>query len=397
MSIIVQKYGGTSVSSERGRQIIAQNAIKLMQANKKVVIVVSAMGRKGEPYATDTLMALYNDIYTEKTSEDLDLLLSCGETISAALIANTIRKYGLKAKALMGFQAGITTNNQYGNANVKHVDTSRISALIDEGYVTIVTGFQGISEDNNITTLGRGGSDTTAALLGEALDAEQIEIYTDVDGVMTADPRLCDQAKVLPEISFEELHQMALDGAKVVHPRAVAVARRANKPLLVKNTFSESYGTKIVSEWEAKNNKLVTAVTSKSDILQVKLNLSNADDRFGDILKLMEASGISIDMINFLENEKIFTIESTHEVQLQGLLKEVGLTASLQNKCAKVTIVGHGIHGVPGVMKTMVLSLTKAGVNILQTSDSHTTISCLIKETDLIDAIKALHDTFELS
>lgn len=397
MGIIIQKYGGTSVSTEEGRNIIIQNTKKALSEGKKVVLVVSAMGRMGAPYATDTLIHMYQQPNFELNTEDLDLLMSCGEAISATLISNSLRGHQIKSKALMGFQAGIITDSNHGKANVKEVKTDKIHHLLDQGYVVVVTGFQGISEQGNITTLGRGGSDTSAAILGEALNAEYVEIYTDVDGVMTADPRHVNDAKVLNKISYEEMHQMALDGAKVVDPKAVAIAKRSNRPLIIRNTFSDGYGTLIHGEFKPVSNKIVTAVAHKSDLIQVRIKIDNYDEKFEELLKQLEIERISIDLINFLEHEKIFTVDSIHEMSILNITSSLGIEVKIIEACSKVTIVGQGIHGVPGVMKRVTLALTKNKVNILQTSDSYTTISCLIKEKELTKAIQSLHDEFGLN
>ncbi len=397
MSIIIQKYGGTSVSTEEGRNIIATNTQKALADGKKVVVVVSAMGRMGAPYATDTLIHMYQQPYNEMNTEDLDLIMSCGETISAAYISNWLRGHGVKARALTGQQAGIITDGVAGNATVKYVNTEKMTSLLEKGYVLVVTGFQGVSESGDITTLGRGGSDTTAAILGEALNAEFVEIYTDVDGVMTADPRHVDDAKVLNKISYEEMHQMALDGAKVVDPKAVAIAKRSNKPLFIKNTFSEGLGTLIHGEFTPEPNKIVTAVAYKNNIIQVKVKVDNYDPRFETLLKGIEKEKISIDLINFLENDKIFTVDNIHQISILNLTSELELETQIIESCSKVTVIGHGIHGVPGVMKRVALALTLNKVSILQTSDSYTTISCLVKENELTRAIQALHDEFGLN
>lgn len=397
MSIIVQKYGGTSVSTEEGRNIIVSNAKQVISSGDQLVVVVSAMGRKGAPYATDTLLHMYQQPHYEMNTADLDLLMSCGETISAAYISNWMRGQGIKARALTGHQAGIITDSIAGNATVKKVNTDKIKALLDLGYVTIVTGFQGISELGDITTLGRGGSDTTAAILGEALNAEYVEIYTDVDGVMTADPRHVGDAKVLNTISYEEMHQMALDGAKVVDPKAVAIAKRSNRPLFIKNTFSKGVGTLIHGAHRPEANKLVTAVAYKNDIIQVKIKVDNYDPKFEQLLQAIEKANISIDLISFLENEKIFTVDHIHQATILNLTSALELETRITESCSKVTVIGHGIHGVPGVMKRVALALTLNKVSILQTSDSYTTISCLVREQELTKAIQALHDEFGLN
>ncbi len=402
MSIVVQKYGGTSVSTEASRMKIAQNAIALKENGKRPVIVVSAMGRKGAPYATDTLIDLFNMKGASNQGRNLDLIMSCGESISSAVIANTIESMGHSCIALTGFQAGIVTDDQFNDANVLQVKPALINKYLEEGYILIVTGFQGVSEEGFITTLGRGGSDHTAAILGEALNAESIEIFTDVDGVMTADPRVVKDAKVLDRISYDEMYQMAVDGAKVVDFKAIAVAKRSNKPLVIKNTFGEASGTVITSDHnidliEYDIDSLFTAIASKNDIVQVAVNIHYDDDRNTALLDGLENQEISMDIINFFEDRKVFTINSYDLDKTQKLLTQLDLSYDFVEDCSKVTAIGHRIHGVPGVMRKLVLALSKENIEILQTSDSHTTLSCVIHRVHLEKALNVLHETFNLS
>lgn len=402
MSIVVQKYGGTSVSTEASRQRIADNAIALKTSGKQPVIVVSAMGRKGAPYATDTLIELFEQSGSENKGRNLDLIMSCGESISSAVIANTIESLGHKCVALTGFQAGIVTDESFNDANVLDVKPALIHKYLELGYIVIVTGFQGVSEEGFITTLGRGGSDHTAAILGEALNAESIEIFTDVDGVMTADPRMVKEAKVLDRISYEEMYQMAVDGAKVVDFKAIAVAKRSGKPLVIKNTFGDADGTVITSDHnidliEYDADCLFTAIASKNDIVQVAVEIHYDDDRNERLLDDLENQNVSMDIINFFEDRKVFTINSKDQSTTESILKILDLKYDLVEDCSKVTAIGHRIHGVPGVMRKLVLALSKEQIEILQTSDSHTTISCVIRRTHLEKTLNVLHNTFNLS
>jgi len=403
MSIIVQKYGGTSVATNESREKIADNAIKLINEGKKPVIVVSAIGRKGDPYATDTLLSLFGDKGIEVDSREMDMLLSCGETISSVVLANVIKARGYKTVALTGYQAGILTDANHGNAKVIKVNPDRIHGLLDQGNIVIVTGFQGISEIGDITTLGRGGSDTTAAILGEALNADAIEIYTDVDGIMTADPRVVSEAKVIDKISYDEIYQLAVYGAKVVDHNAVAVAKRSGKVLKIKNTFSDAEGTMITSSNVAhdvvdtyNSQVLLTAITSKENVVQFDVRLGR-EDQGEKLLHKLDDFSVSIDLINFFEDRKIFTVNSADKMRVEQLLKELGATYEYSEDCSKVTVVGHKIHGAPGVMKRIVIALSKAGIEILQSSDSHTTISCLVRKNNANKAINVLHDEFELN
>lgn len=399
MSIIVQKYGGTSVTTHESRSRIAKNAIDLKLEGKQPVIVVSAIGRNGDPYATDTLINFFKSANENYSLRNLDFILNCGEMISAAVVANTIESMGHKSICMTGYQAGIITDEHFGNANVSRVEKDKLMKAVEDGYIVVVTGFQGITESGVITTLGRGGSDATAAILGVALDADSIEIYTDVDGVMTADPRLVKEAQVLKSISYEECYQLAIDGAKVVDHKAIDIAKRGNKPLIIKNTFSDSQGTVIGREelHEEDHEKIITAVTSKNNITQILVMTSVTDPASKELLNELEHKKVSIDLINFFEDRKVFTVPSDKTDEVVVILEKLRLTYKIHSNCSKVTIVGNKIHGVPGVMKRLVFALAKADIEILQSSDSYSTISCLISSEHVSEALQALHDEFDLS
>ncbi|MCT4564114.1 MAG: aspartate kinase [Maledivibacter sp.] len=405
MDIVVQKFGGTSVATKDLRDRVAEKVIQAKSSGKFPVVVVSAIGRNGDPYATDTLLKLSNTVYSELSSRELDLLMSCGETISAVLMANTIKSKGYDAVALTGFQAGIVTDSNFGDAQVINVDPSNIINFLKEDKIIVITGFQGVTKSGDITTLGRGGSDTSAAIIGEALNAESVEIYTDVDGVMTADPRIVSEANVIDSLCYQEVYQMAKCGAKVIHPKAVEIAERANLTLKVKNTFNDTDGTIInhrrsfsrvkINRNHIKN--LVTAVAHMNDIVQVIINIS-AEDKSNDfLLTELTEKRISIDMINFFDDRKVFTISKNDIGTIKDILDSYGLEYKLKTNCSKVTIIGYKIHGVPGVMARLARALSRENIRILQSTDSNTTISCLINSENLLDAVKILHQEFDLN
>ncbi|MFZ5966533.1 MAG: aspartate kinase [Bacillota bacterium] len=405
MKIIVQKFGGTSVASKELREKVARKIIQSKESGYYPVVVVSAMGRKGDPYATDTLINLAYSAHSQDTGRELDMIMSCGEIISSVLLANVIKSMGYEAAALTGFQAGIITNNQFGNAEVLKVDSKNILKNLQKGLIPVVTGFQGITMDGDITTLGRGGSDTTASLLGEALNADVVEIYTDVDGVMTADPRLVPHAKVIDHICYDEIYQMAEDGAKVVHPKAVDIARRSSIPLVIKNTFTDAPGTiignlnRVAYDEEIirhKPEKLLTAISHKHDIVQVTISIENLHEKNQLLMNELTKHQISIDLINFFTDKKVFTIHQKDLGELEKILKENNFQYSVLKDCSKVTIIGHRIRGVPGVMARIVNTLSAENITILQTSDSHTTISCLVNSKDVEKTVNALHKEFKL-
>ena len=403
MSIRVLKYGGTSVTTPESRERIAKTAIRHKEEGHDVVVVVSAMGRSGDPYATDTLISLFKAQNENFRPRNLDFLMTCGEMISASLIANTIEKFGASAICMTGQQAGLITDDHFGDARVIRVEKEKMLRPLEDGKIIVLTGFQGVTETGWLTTLGRGGSDTTAAIVGVALDAESIEIFTDVDGIMTADPRIVGEARVLNAISYEECYQLALDGAKVVDHKAIDVVKRAGKTLIVRNTFNDAPGTvigpeSVIAKLGIEDDRdLITAITSKTGLVQVTVNMSLTSPENQIFLESLEQNKVSIDMINFFEDRKVFTIQTAKLPAVLEVLERLNLEHKFAQGCAKLTLVGHKIHGIPGVMRRIVMSLAKAGVEILQTSDSYTTIACLVHVEEVGKALNALHAEFGLS
>lgn len=402
MRIIVQKFGGTSVATPEGRSLAAQRVAQAVKEGFAAVVVVSAMGRQGEPYATDTLIQLANTACTELAPREMDLLMSCGEIISSVIMAGTLRERGLPATVLTGGQAGIITDDTFGAAHIQKVDPAPMLKRLKEGAVVVVAGFQGRTPAGEITTLGRGGSDTTAAAVGGALKAEVVEIYTDVDGVKTADPRLVPDARTLTVTTYDEIAQMAHYGAKVVHPRAVEIAMQHRVPLRIKSTFEDGPGTLITYSMEAAgtswselhSDSPVTGVTHVSGLAQVTVATADAGR---SLFRTLADQGISVDLINVSPDHARFCIEERKAERADVLLRGLGLSPQIRTGCAKVSAVGSAMRGRPGVMATVVEGLTGAGVEILQTADSHVTISCLVEASQLRTAVQALHDAFGLA
>ena len=405
MGIIVQKFGGTSVATPETRELVVQKIQFACNQGLSPVVVVSAMGRRGECYATDTFMDLAKRTYKDIDSRELDQILYCGEMISAVIMTGTLQAAGLDAIMLTGGQAGIITDNNFNNARILKVDPTRILNLQKSGKIPVVCGFQGISVDHEFTTLGRGGSDTTAAALGAALNADMIEIYTDVDGIMTADPRMVTNAKILDCISYGEVCQLAHQGAKVIHPRAVEIAMQKNIPLVVKSTFSNAPGTLITniiqetSEETGVNDRIATGVTSINNIAQIKITLHDASNNVAsfNIFKSMSDNGISVDLINVHPGQIMFTVAEEFAEKATLKLHEFGCDVQTTLGCAKVSVVGGGINGVPGVMANFIEALVINNIPILQTVDSHTSISVLIEKSFVQLAVTALHEKFNLS
>ncbi|MBU2701944.1 aspartate kinase [Sporomusaceae bacterium BoRhaA] len=405
MQIIVQKFGGTSVATEEVRQLVVKKVQQALKEGFTPVVVVSAMGRKGAPYATDTLLSLLKETNERTEKKEIDSLLCCGEIISAAVMAATLQGAGVAATMLTGGQAGIITDNHFTNARIIKIDSSKILHLLQAGRVPVVCGFQGVTVDGDFTTLGRGGSDTTGAALGAALNAEAVEIYTDVDGIMTADPRIVEDARILDCISYSEVCQMAHQGAKVIHPRAVEIAMQKNIPLIVKSTFSDAPGTLITSpatsdsEASLVTDRIATGVTYLEKIVQIALQVEStaSHQTASQVFHAMANNNISVDLINVHPGQIMFTVNAEVASLAEEKLVKLGFPVTLLPDCAKVSVVGGGMREVPGVMASFVDALTCSHVEILQTVDSHTSISALIHQADVKTALLALHGRFGLA
>ncbi|EAC3452667.1 aspartate kinase [Listeria monocytogenes] len=398
MKIIVQKFGGTSVQNEKSRLMAFNHIKQVLKEGYKVVVVVSAIGRYGDPYATDTLLELIGAKNTQLTAREQDTLLSVGETISASVFTNMLKEAGIKAEAFSGGQAGIITSDDHLNAKITEVDTTRLKNALAELDVAVVAGFQGITANGDITTLGRGGSDTSAAALGVSLQADYIDIFTDVDGMMTADPRIVEHARSLPRVSYNEVSNMAYQGAKVIHPRAVEIAMTAKIPMRIRSTYLESTGTLVTSladdsgHFDVKE-RMVTGVAHVTNLTQISVQTDTVKAQ-QLAFKILADAGISLDFINISTNSVIFTVPEEKSHVVKQLLEDEALETSVRQACAKVSIVGAGITGVPGVTAKIVGALSEKNIPILQSADSHTTIWVLVREEDLISAVNALHDVF---
>lgn len=404
MKILVQKFGGTSVASPEARIAVKDKVQKAVRSGFAPVVVVSAMGRKGEPYATDTLIGVLKETNLSVNVRELDMMMCCGEIMAACVMAATLQQFGINAMALTGGQAGIITDSQFGAARIKNINVSNLHHLLESGVIPIVCGFQGMTENNGeFTTLGRGGSDTSAAALGAALHAECVEIYTDVEGIMTADPRLVKEASILKQISYSEVCQMAHQGAKVIHPRAVEIAMKKNIPLVVKSTFSDAPGTLITNDCEETeedttiNERLASGVTHLTDLAQFRVELNPEDIASGrKLFEDLADAGISVGCLNLSESSAMFAVFAGDVEHTSRVLDGTDFEYLLTDCCAKVSVVGSAMRGIPGVMANFVAALTERKISILQTVDSDTTISAIIKQDHLVDAVTALHKAFKL-
>jgi aspartate kinase len=402
MKIIVQKFGGTSVRDASSREHAKRHIEKALSEGYKVVVVVSAMGRLGDPYATDTLLSLIGGARMKISKREQDLLLSCGEIISSIVFTEMLLEDGINAVALTGAQAGFRTNNDHTNAKILDMECDRLLRELKDRDVVVVAGFQGAGQNGDVTTLGRGGSDTSAAALGAALNAEMIDIFTDVEGIMTADPRIAANARQLSVVTYTEVCNMAYQGAKVIHPRAVEIAMQAKVPIRIRSTYSDGAGTLVTSLNEDRHGvdikeRPVTGIAHVPNVTQIKVfGKKDQYDLQAEVFKAMANHQISVDFINISPNGVVYTVSDETADKAVNILKQLGHDPVIERQCAKVSVVGAGMAGVPGITAKIVTALSENEIRILQSADSHTTIWVLVKQDDLVKAVNALHDAFEL-
>ncbi len=404
VKIVVQKFGGTSVNT---RELREKAALKVQETQKEgfsPVVVVSAMGRKGAPYATDTLISLAREEFSNLDPRDLDLLLSCGEIISAVVMSQTLRRMGMKSVAFSGAQAGIITDSHFGDASILRVEPDRIKKYLDKGYVVVVAGFQGATEEGEVTTLGRGGSDTTAVVLGIYLQADYVDIFTYVNGVFTADPRIVPEAQILQGLTYTEAAEMIQQGAKVIHHKAMNLAREYRIPLRVRSLSDEGKGTLIcdISTLTKEGLRILSqeepvySIAYRRGLAQVRVNLGDSENGELKIFQSLAQEGISIDLVSLFPEGTAFVVDETVGSKVEEILRREGFEVNLTLPCAKVSLVGSDMADRPGVVAQLVEALKDANIEILQTGDSHITISCLVKSQDMERAIQVLHHKFRL-
>lgn len=403
MRIKVQKFGGTSLSTMEAREQAVRHIQKACSDLYKVIVVVSAMGRKGDPYATDTLLDWIRSNGDALPDREKDILLSCGEMISAVTLCSLLRSHSVQAQVLTGAQAGIKTNHLFGEAQIESIDPTRVFQVLKQHDAVVVTGFQGQYEQD-VTTLGRGGSDTSATAMGAAVNAEWVEIFTDVSGVMTTDPKIVKEAKLLDSVTYAEISNLANQGAKIIHPRAVEIARQANIPLRIRSTFSNNGGTvvtnsKHVDELSDKriSDRYIVGLTHTSNISQIQISSQQAQyDLQLNVFKTMAQYQISVDFINVNPSGIVYTVFDDKVEHAVRKIHEMGYEPKYLSGCTKIAIVGGGMNGVPGIMAAVVESLVEESIEILQSADSNTTIWILVRNYQMNKALQALHRKFKL-
>ena len=407
MSLIVQKYGGSSVSDVQKINHVSRRIIERLEEGHRIVVVVSAMGN-----TTDQLLSLARSITDSPNPRETDVLLSTGEIVASSLIAITLSHMGVEAISLNGSQAGIITDNLHGNAMIAEINASRILKELDSDKVVIVAGFQGVGNDTDVRLLGRGASDLSAVAIAAELDAERCEIFTDVEGIYTADPRIVDDAKKIEEIGYEEMLEMASSGAKM-QPRSIELGMTFQVPILVASSFNNNPGTlihggvKIMNPTVGEMRNRVTGVPSEKNVS--KITILGALDKPGvaaEIFEPLSKAGISVDVIvqnssNSGNTDITFTVksdqlkealsitqDSSSKLQINGVSSEDGF--------GKVSIIGTGMLNVPGYASKMFAALANASVNIEMITTSEIRITCLVKETQLDQAVRAVHSAFDV-
>lgn len=394
--LAVLKFGGTSVATPEVRELAVLRVKEALDRGFAPVAVVSAMGRAPEPYATDTLLALVRGCGDARTT---DLLAACGEIVSAAVFAAELRAAGLDSLPLSGAQAGIVTDGEHGNAKILHVEPHRIREALDAGLVPVVAGFQGATQSGEVTTLGRGGTDLTAIALGHALGAERVDIYTDVSGAMSGDPRRIEGAHTIERASLDEMTELAEHGAKVMHHKAADYARRARMPYTIKGLKTD-VGTTVDDTVD--HRRPVTGVTASGRVTWIRVIRGDIEDRQRRMqaeLQMFEriASGaISIDQVTINQSGVAFVVEGDRGNDIRRLLGDLNMAVRVREGCSKLSIVGAGMRYEPGVIYRIVKALSNVNVEIIHCTDSNITVSILVPADDAYRAEQAVHDEFHL-
>ncbi|HLX26231.1 MAG TPA: aspartate kinase [Candidatus Cybelea sp.] len=396
MKVAVLKFGGTSVATRDERAIAYLRVRDAREDGFAVVAVVSAMGRPPEPYATDTLLEL---IESRTANANCDLLLAAGELISAAVFADGLSAEGIDAVALSGAQAGIVTDARHGDATVRRVEPDAVLELLSRGIVAVVAGFQGADETGAITTLGRGGTDLSAIAIGHALDAKRVDIYTDVSGAMTADPRRVPTARTIERASLAEMTELATHGAKVMHHKAAEYASRTRTAYSVKGLRSD-HGTLV--EERVAEERPVTGVTATGRVTWVRIirgDIESPTRRMETELEMFRRvadAAISIDQVTINQAGVAFVVEGDRAGEIRHLLADLNLAVRVREGCSKISIVGTGMRDAPGVVRDVVEALSRADVEIIHCTDSNVTISILVPADHVTRAESAVHEQFGL-
>jgi aspartate kinase len=398
MKILVQKFGGTSVATQESREKVYNKILNARKEGYSVVVVISAMGRRGEPYATDTLLDLIRLDCPKVARRELDLLFICGELIAGTVIAANLQQRGANAMYLTGRQAGIITNGNYGDARIIRVNTDKVLPLLARGNIIVVAGSQGATEAGEITTLGRGGSDTTACSLGVALGAERIEIYTDVEGVMTTDPRIVSDAKLFNEITYENCIEMAYQGAKVMHPRAVEIASQNPEiELYVRSLFSDNPGTLICSnrrkipegaDLPDAGGAVGIAMSEKQAVLRVR---EFSKGKKTNIIKSLAENNISAVDISLYANEMVLIADEKDINDIEEIIRSYNINVEWVKGQSKISVIGDRLSQSPELLAAFIEAVEGQGIEVSALSVQCKTISIWVDSKSAPNAVKAVH------
>jgi aspartate kinase len=398
MKTIVQKFGGSSLATPELREIAASRVLEARARGASPVVVCSALGRTPEPYATDSLLALLGP---SRGGPNRDLLISCGEAIACAIFAELLTSWGADAQGMTGGQAGIITDATFGDAKILRVEPANVLAALERGIIPVITGFQGVSASGAVTTLGRGGSDLSAIALGGALGSEAVEIFTDVSGVMTGDPRRIAGAHTIDRVNYGEMVELAADGAKVVHAKAAELGRVTQTPYVVKGLRS-GFGSTIDEGHTPDAMKPVTGITSLRDVAFIRVIQGEIDDLDArgklelELFRRLAERDVSVDMINVNNAGIFFLVDNEKLALVREELAGLNVAIRVRSHCAKLSIVGAGMRGTPGVMYRVVAALQESGIEIIHSTDSNITISVLVPEEDVARGEQSIHDYFRL-
>lgn len=403
MGTFVMKFGGTSVATTELIRNVAQRVLRVVEEGNKVVVVVSAMGK-----TTDELVRMANELSEKPSKREMDVLLSTGEQVTIALLTMALHQLSLKAKSFTGWQAGMLTEPVPSNARIETIDTQVLQSSLDQGYVAVVAGFQGLDDQGNITTLGRGGSDTTAVAIAAALGAERCDIYTDVDGVYTSDPRYIKNARKLQELSYDEMLELAHLGAGVLHPRSVELAKNYQMPMSVRSSYEDVEGTILKEEVYMEKDLVVRGIAFEGEIVRLTVFYKeNYTSALANIFTTLAKHHINVDIIvqSIIPNNEPTVSFSVKQNQLAEALEVLGNHKDTlgydhvdhEMDLAKVSIVGSGMASNPGVAAEMFDCLYRKGISVKMVSTSEIKVSVVVPQDEMFNAANSLHDQFELS
>ncbi len=395
MELVLQKFGGTSVQTKNSRLNCINKIKDSINNGNKLIIVISAIGRKSDPYSTDTLLSLVSEDFKKNNPEYIDKLISCGEIISAIIFSSELKSNDVEAIPLVGQDIGILTDSNFGNAQILNIDVSNIQELISENIVPVVAGFQGVTQNGKITTLGRGGSDISAVKLATALKCNRIEFFKDVNGLMTVDPKIVSTARSVENVSYEELLELTTYGNNIIHPEAVRSIMNENIPVVIKNTFNNFKGT-MVNKDITSDKYLFKGMTYLLNCIQIKIfrnkNLSN--NNYFKVFQKISSEDINIDFMNIFIDHKVFTIYKDDFEKIDKILRNYEINYEIISNCSKISIVKANLKKISIIIAKLIELLYKEDVEVLQTNHSNMSIWILVKDEDLNKSLNIIHDNF---